>query len=73
MFMQWLIENEDLEDEVEVLQKTLLKDYNNGCLPGVSSVKDVLVHFLNKHPNVYLGIRDSFALAIRAYDKELKK
>lgn len=73
MFMQWLLEDEDLEDEVAILQKLLIKDYNNGCLTSVNNVKDVLLHFLNKHPKIYAEIRDTFASALRAYDKEMKQ
>ena len=73
MFMVWLMEQEDRDDSVAVLQKTLFKDFNNGCLPKIVTVKDVLSHFLDHHPKHYLAVRDSFALALRAYDKEMKQ
>jgi len=74
MFMYWLMDQEDhASDEVEALQTTLFKDYNNGCLPTITSVKGVLTHFMNKHPNSFIELREQFIKALSAYDKEITK
>lgn len=72
MFMAWLMEQEDRDDEVTVLYKTLFRDYNNGCLPAMIKLKDILEHFMNKHPHKYVEVREQFVTAIKVYDKETK-
>lgn len=73
MFMAWLLEQEDRDDEVSDLYKALFKDYNNGCLSTLSNLKEVLLHFKDKHPSRFEPIREQFVLAIRAYDKDIAK
>jgi len=73
MFMVWLMEQEDRDDNVAVLQKALFKDYNNGCLPTLSNLKGVLTHYLDKHPVSFVTVREQFIEALRAYDKESKQ
>jgi hypothetical protein len=71
MFMVWLMEQEDRQDAVGDLRTLLFADYNNGCMPQVSSAKSVVVHFLDKHPNQFILFRDLLAEAIKAYEDPL--
>ena len=69
--MVWLMEQDDREDAVGDLRKLLFADYNNGCLPQVSSAKSVAVHFLDHHPKQFLFFRDLLEKAIKAYEDPL--
>ena len=73
MFMAWLLEQDDRDDEVSRLYKAIFKDYNNGCLPSMTRTKDVLLHFLNRHPHKYIEIRNLFVVALKVYDSEAKR
>lgn len=73
MFMQWLMEQEDREDEIGELYKLIYRDHNNGCLSGLKNVKHVVQHFINVHPNQFLDFRQNLVVAIKAYEDPLAK
>lgn len=73
MFMVWLMEQEDREDSVGDLQRLIYRDYNNGCLPSPKSIKAVVEHFINNHPDRFLEIRTNLVEAIKAYDSQEDK
>jgi coenzyme F420-reducing hydrogenase gamma subunit len=73
MFMVWLMEQEDRDDAVGRLQSLIYRDFNNGCLPPPKSIKAVVEHFINNHPERFLEIRESLIEAIKAYDAPLDK
>jgi|APGre2960657404_1045060.scaffolds.fasta_scaffold472488_2 hypothetical protein len=73
MFMVWLMEQEDRDDEVGDLQRLIHRDFNNGCLPPPKSVKSVVEHFINHHPERFIEIRQNLIAAIKAYDAPLDK
>ena len=73
MFMQWLMEQEDREDQVGSLYRLIYKDHNNGCLSGIGSVKHVIKHFIDIHPKQFIEFRENLAVAIKAYEDPLAK
>ena len=73
MFMVWLMEQEDRDDEVGDLQRLIHRDFNNGCLPPPKTTKAVIEHFINKHPDRFIEVRQWFVEAIKAYDAPLDK
>jgi hypothetical protein len=73
MFMQWLMEQEDRDDSVGSLYKLIYNDRNNGCLNSVASMKYVIQHFINVHPNQFIILRSYLVDAIKAYEDPLAK
>ena len=73
MFMPWLMEQEDREDDIGALYHMIYKDYNNGCLGSIRTIKGVLEHFLNRHPNQFIIVREYFITALKAYEDPLAK
>jgi coenzyme F420-reducing hydrogenase gamma subunit len=73
MFMVWLMEQEDRDDAVGRLRSIIYRDYNNGCLPSPKSIKTVVEHFINHHPERFIEIRQTLVEAIKAYDAPLDK
>ena len=73
MFMTWLMEQEDRDDEIGMLYKTIRSDYNNGCLPSVTNLKEIGIHFINRHPEKFFDMREWIAVSIRAYDEPLDR
>ena len=67
MFMYWLMEQEDRDDEIGVLYRTIFKDYNNGCLSAVTDLKKIAEHFISHHPATFFDMKDQIALALKAY------
>ena len=70
MFMIWIADQEDRDDDAGVLSRFIFKDYNNGCLPGRTSTLQVLEHFKYKHPDVFIETRD---LMIKAMDLYIQR
>ena len=73
MFMQWLMEQDDRDDEVGSLYKLIYSDRNNGCLNSVASIKHVAQHFINNHPKQFIIFRSYLVEAIKAYEDPLAK
>jgi hypothetical protein len=73
MFITWLMEQEDRDDEVGMLYKVIYTDHNNGCLPTVTNLKDIGIHFINRHPEKFFDMREWIAVAIKAYDEPLDR
>lgn len=73
MFMPWLLEQEDREDEIGSLSRLIYQDHNNGCLNGLNSMKSVIKHFIDVHPNQFLTFRENLVIAIKAYEDPLAK
>ena len=73
MFMQWLMEQDDRDDEIGSLYKLIYSDRNNGCLNSVASIKHVAQHFINNHPNQFIVFRSYLVEAIKAYEDPLAK
>lgn len=71
MFMQWLMEQYDRDDEISALVHTISVDYNNGCLGSVTDFLYVGKHFKTMHPDTFYEMQDQFALAIKTYDDPL--
>jgi hypothetical protein len=73
MFMPWLLEQEDRDDEIGYLYKMIYADHNNGCLNSLSSMKYIINHFINVHPKQFLLLRSHLIMAIKAYEDPLAK
>jgi len=73
MFMPWLLEQEDRDDEIGLLYKMIYTDHNNGCLNSLSSMKHIIHHFINVHPKQFLTLRSYLVVAIKAYEDPLAK
>jgi hypothetical protein len=71
MFMQWLMEQYDRDDEISALQNTIYVDYNNGCLGSVSDFRTVGMHFKTHHSDIFYEMQGQFATAIKTYDDPL--
>ena len=71
MFMVWLMDQEDRDDEIGALRKLLYKDYNNGCLPSITDPKVIGLHFFTKHESVYWDVLSMFSKALKTYDQPL--
>lgn len=67
------MEQEDRDDAVGRLRSIIYRDYNNGCLPSPKSIKTVVEHFINHHPERFIEIRETLVEAIKAYDAPLDK
>lgn len=68
MFLVWLMDQEDRDDQIGDLRSLLAKDYNNGCLPSLTDLKVIGTHFLSKHPDTYMKVINMFSAAIKTYD-----
>ena len=73
MFIIWLMDQEDREDEIGALRELLYKDYNNGCLSTLTDLKEMGIHFLEKHPDRYFDIISMFSSALKTYDQPLDR
>jgi hypothetical protein len=71
MFMQWLMEQYDRDDQISALRHTIYVDYNNGCLGSVSDLLIVGTHFKTHHPDVFYKMQNQLAIAIKTYDDPL--
>ena len=71
--MQWLMEQDDRDDEIGALYTLIYNDRNNGCLNHVCSAKQVIHHFINVHPKQFLLFRSYLIEAIKAYEDPLAK
>lgn len=71
MFMQWLMEQDDRDDEISALVHTIYVDYNNGCLGTISDFRLVATHFKIHHSDLFYDMQDQFAIAIKTYDDPL--
>ena len=73
MFLIWLMDQEDRDDEIGALRALLYKDYNNGCLSSLTDLKEMGVHFLVKHPDRYMDVISMFSSALKTYDQPLDR
>jgi hypothetical protein len=67
MFMAWLMEQDDREDEVGALVRVIFRDYNNGCLSKLTSVGDIFDHFEAKHPKAFPEVKEYLAMGMDLY------
>lgn len=65
MFMMWLMDQSDRDDDAGVVSRFIFKDYNNGCLGSLTSTLTVLEHFKERHPKLFFETRE---LMIKAMD-----
>jgi len=73
MFMYWLLQQEDRDDEIGLLYKMIYTDHNNGCLNTLSNMKLIIQHFISVHPKQFLLLRSYLVVAIKAYEDPLAK
>jgi len=67
MFTTWLSEQDDRSDVVGDLSRLVSSDINNGCMPHVRNPQDIVRHVFNKHPKLYMQIREVLASALKEY------
>lgn len=73
MFMVWLLDQYDRDDEIGALVRVINKDYNNGCLTNLSSVGAIFDHFGEYHPKAFEEVKEYLATSMDLYIQQNKK
>ena len=71
MFMKWLMDQDDRDDQISALRHTIYVDYNNGCLGSINSLTVMVEHFKTNHPDAFFTMVNQLSAAIKTYDDPL--
>ena len=71
MFLDWLYDQMDAGTPAGDIATLLWKDRNNGCMPPVRNLTQVLDHFETYHSLVFAGVKAQLVSSFTEYVRTL--
>jgi hypothetical protein len=73
MFLIWALDQQDRDDSVGLLTRTMWQDYNAGCAGPYKTAVEWKEHFEQKHPSKFEALLELLGDAYVEYCTELKE